>query len=379
MIARQIIWFVMAIVLLVACDDSFENVPRVTPAPESLWALVGIQIDLDRLRVLLARYPGKSFGPERIDRLSAEVVATSEYLTVRPLSDDELRAARYRVDLLSLSKGLIEADALASSGGIGGTTHAGALAGLNWIEDASEHLREDPLWPVKNPAEADRATLMAASHRDNIRRAIPAAALMRDGVTAASVQSGAIGLAQLARAGPAALGRLLGFLDGAEGGPAYVTASLAGGVGSIRVLSGTRALALTSEEVIALANAGALSSTALALYMAASDLHHICTDKNTISDKHGGPWTPRFNEIFKKAGMTLRDQANLVQIKAHRGPHPQAYHEAVMDEIRRATRSQMPGTSGYREALKRALANLAKEIRTPGSRLNRLITQTTSE
>lgn len=36
-------------------------------------------------------------------------------------------------------------------------------------------------------------------------------------------------------------------------------------------------------------------------------LHHICTNENCVSFLRGGPWTPRFEKLFKSAGMKLQD------------------------------------------------------------------------
>jgi len=376
---RRCTRFLLLALALASCDDSFEYAPRVTPASESLWLLVGLQMNLDRVRPYLAEHPGKSVRPERVDALSREVLATCEFLTAGPVGDDELRAARYRVDLIAVAWGLIQADLLASAGGVGGATHEATLHGLAWVSSGLAYLRQEPLWPVKNPEEADRISLMAVTHRDNLRRAIPAAAVMRDGVNAAALASGAITTVRLVGAGTAALGRVLGFLGEAGEGPAFVTAGLAGGIGSVQVLASGRTLALTTEEVIALANAGAISAGAFAVFMAASDLHHICTNKNSVSDRQGGPWTPRFEDFFKKAGMTLRDPENLVRIKAHRGPHPQAYHEEVMKALQEGTRGVRANTQEYRQALKETLTRLAKQIRTPGTRLNKLVTGVISE
>ena len=57
-------------------------------------------------------------------------------------------------------------------------------------------------------------------------------------------------------------------------------------------------------------------------------VHHIATNKNWDSPARGGPWSPRFEKLFKKAGMSLDDAANKVAVPGHRGPHPEAYHEA---------------------------------------------------
>jgi hypothetical protein len=103
-------------------------------------------------------------------------------------------------------------------------------------------------------------------------------------------------------------------------------------------------------------------------------VHHICTDKNTVSDAEGGPWTPRFEAIFKRAGMSLKDDpANLIRIRGHEGPHPRAYHEEVFQRVLRATRT-CRGEAGCREVLTGELRRIARELMTRGSELRRLLT-----
>ncbi|HEX5745767.1 MAG TPA: AHH domain-containing protein [Archangium sp.] len=103
------------------------------------------------------------------------------------------------------------------------------------------------------------------------------------------------------------------------------------------------------------------------------DIHHIATNKNDTSDARGGPWTPRFREIFEKAGMTMNDPANTVRVKGHRGPHPEQYHRQVRDVLKLAT-DDCVGVVQCRERLTRALWRLGVECSTPGTRLNQLIT-----
>ncbi len=55
-------------------------------------------------------------------------------------------------------------------------------------------------------------------------------------------------------------------------------------------------------------------------------IHHIATNKNSVSSVRGGPWTPRFERIFKRAGITLQNAVNKVRVWGHKGPHPEAYH-----------------------------------------------------
>src|SRR5262245_2854144 len=101
--------------------------------------------------------------------------------------------------------------------------------------------------------------------------------------------------------------------------------------------------------------------------------HHIATNKNWLSTARGGPWSPRFQKIFEKAGMTLEDAANKVRIPGHQGPHPEAYHQAIYDRLIAAT-SGLNGQA-YKERLIQELEKIAIEASTPGSPLNKLLTK----
>ncbi len=70
--------------------------------------------------------------------------------------------------------------------------------------------------------------------------------------------------------------------------------------------------------------------------------HHLATNKNELSATRGGPWTPLFDRLFAKAGMSLDDPANRVHsrlppssaphevLKGHRG-HMTRYYELLDD------------------------------------------------
>lgn len=103
--------------------------------------------------------------------------------------------------------------------------------------------------------------------------------------------------------------------------------------------------------------------------------HHLCTNKNDTSEVTGGPWTPRFEDLFARADMGLDDPANIVFLRDHKGPHPGEYHREVfrrLDDGLRACRSP----AECRAKLVRALDEIAAEICTPGSPLNKLATRT---
>jgi hypothetical protein len=102
------------------------------------------------------------------------------------------------------------------------------------------------------------------------------------------------------------------------------------------------------------------------------EIHHICTNKNDKSDTTGGPWTPIFQDIFRRAGMTLNDSANLVRIKGHKGSHTREYHTEVLDRINRAMRN-CRDVAQCRSALVGELNKIARDLTTPGTKLRKLI------
>lgn len=102
--------------------------------------------------------------------------------------------------------------------------------------------------------------------------------------------------------------------------------------------------------------------------------HHIATIANDKSSARGGPWTPRFRDIFAKGGMDLNDPANRMPLEGHFGPHPEEYHRIVRRQLLEAT-VDCRSIVECRASLTRALKNLSEQIATPGTKLNRLLTQ----
>jgi hypothetical protein len=70
----------------------------------------------------------------------------------------------------------------------------------------------------------------------------------------------------------------------------------------------------------------------------------------------------------------MNDKANIVPVAGHRGPHPEAYHRQVFETLRDAVASQR-SKHDKRVALIAKLNELAALIRTPGTDLNKLVTQ----
>ena len=107
------------------------------------------------------------------------------------------------------------------------------------------------------------------------------------------------------------------------------------------------------------------------------ETHHIATICNDKSTARGGAWTPRFRAIFARAGMTLDDLANKMPLPGHYGPHPERYHQIVLEELADAT-ATCRSVVVCRERLTRALKRLADQIATPGTELNQLVTRQSS-
>lgn len=141
-----------------------------------------------------------------------------------------------------------------------------------------------------------------------------------------------------------------------------------GEVGAVAVSGGAVTVALAPDAV-----AWTMAGTAAAPVDAEGHDHHIATNKWWKSTNKAGPWSPQFQAIFDKAGMTLNDPANIVRVKGHKGPHPQEYHEAIFQRLSDATEGCRT-MQRCREELAAELRDLAGEIGSPGSDLNRLVT-----
>jgi hypothetical protein len=79
-------------------------------------------------------------------------------------------------------------------------------------------------------------------------------------------------------------------------------------------------------------------------------------------------------EIFAKTGMSMEDPANKMPLPGHYGPHPERYHQIVFNALYDATRT-CRSVVDCRAALTDQLRRLAKQIATPGTELNRLVTR----
>ncbi|MDY7232538.1 AHH domain-containing protein [Hyalangium rubrum] len=165
-------------------------------------------------------------------------------------------------------------------------------------------------------------------------------------------------------------------------GSAQASAAGAARVGvRLTEVAQVEAVTVTADAVTIALAPNAVAATAQSMSGAASRPvdaeghdHHIATDKWTEATHSGGPWTPKFQKIFDRAGMSLNDPANIVRIRGHKGPHPQEYHEEIYRRLDDAT-TRCRTIQMCRQALEAELRALAEEISTPGTRLNRLVTR----
>ncbi|WP_342377242.1 AHH domain-containing protein [Myxococcus stipitatus] len=173
----------------------------------------------------------------------------------------------------------------------------------------------------------------------------------------------------------AAVGNTVGLAAKASRLPGSAQAALA-----VESQAGFQFAAVGSVRSVAVVADGftlALAPNALAMAsqgMKGGHRHHIATNKNDISSARGGPWTPEFRRLFRKAGMDLKDPENIVNVVGHQGPHPRRYHEFINERLRAAL-ARCRTVVDCRKDLTQELRILANEAQTPGTVLNRLLTR----
>ncbi|NTX09870.1 AHH domain-containing protein [Myxococcus sp. CA056] len=175
----------------------------------------------------------------------------------------------------------------------------------------------------------------------------------------------------------AAIGNTAGLAAKASRLPGSAQAAVA-----LETQAGYQYVAVGSVKSVAMAAEGftvalapnAVAMTARGMRGGRTRDHHLATDKNSVSIARGGPWTPRFKRIFKKAGMELKDPENIVPVEGHQGPHPQKYHELVFRRLDSAT-ARCRSVDECRNLLTKALQRLAREAVTKGTDINKLLTE----
>jgi hypothetical protein len=195
------------------------------------------------------------------------------------------------------------------------------------------------------------------------------------GKTVGSAVILAYGIASLAKG----IGAFLDELDDLARNFGTAMSGFGGGGGGVGVASRSAtaaAVAGRSGGVNPWAITGGVGSGANLLARANDpngDLHHIATDKNRVS---GNRWTTRFEELFNNADLSIStEDANIVRIYNHRGPHSDAYHSIVYQRLSASVEPFAPHTPEYTQALINGLDSIRTELLTPGSALRNMVTR----
>ena len=101
--------------------------------------------------------------------------------------------------------------------------------------------------------------------------------------------------------------------------------------------------------------------------------HRIATRTDLRAASAARPWTPRFEELFARAGMSLKDPLNLIYLQEHAVPHSEAYHQAIFERLQ-ATLEGCGDQGTCEGVLRMALRRLAAELCTPDTDLSSLVT-----
>lgn len=376
----------MSLTFVLAGCDLF-NVAD-TPAPATIEdsartiavSALRIELDVQSLRVAAGQLNGKTFNDQTFEELQGYIADAAERVVAgaEQGDNDALGAASATVHFAGITYDLLRIDYEVVVRGLAQVTRGSTNEAVNRALGTLRKIRDNPLWPQQDPAEVGHELSHLLIARTSLMASLPAASVMRSGVAAASVLTGALSAAALARAAPAAVARLAAWLRG-TGQPAaglvLAGEGAAGGVVGIQAVAGSSALVLTAAELQVLVEIGVVTAAAGILFaVAEGHWHHILTNKNWKSPRTGGPWSPAFETYLNGAGLKFSNPLNRVRVKGHRGPHPEAYHRYVFDQLELATTGLKPGTPEYREAVISVLKKLGKEVQTPGTRLNQLLT-----
>ena len=107
-------------------------------------------------------------------------------------------------------------------------------------------------------------------------------------------------------------------------------------------------------QLAAMVPGGRFPSAVKRMYKGLGDIHHIAT---VYAD-----FGVEFQALFKKAGMEINDFMNALPMPKHRGPHSQAYNDAVYDRLKAAIGSKTGDAA--KSAFVEELIRLRREIMT---------------
>jgi len=262
---------IATLLALLACEHIGEQPePRLRSKRESAVGLLRVELQLAALEDFLQHGPDVPDGRVRLEEvrfLRAHIARCERWLAETETDRRRLATAHVGLDLAGVGYDLVRVDLEATLRHLGGLARRSSNTGLEAIWRGIRSLERDP--STATSREMTAHLLLAEEQRDTLLATVPRANVLRPGVLAASHTSSAYSLAKAAMAAGPVLGRLAGFLTNPAGAAVGVEVS-AGGAAAVSVVASGGALVLTEVEVIALAQAGALSATAIQLAMMAN-------------------------------------------------------------------------------------------------------------
>jgi hypothetical protein len=99
-----------------------------------------------------------------------------------------------------------------------------------------------------------------------------------------------------------------------------------------------------------------------------NDCHHIVSVYSNLNRRFAKPWTVMSQGILNRAGIGLGSRVNKINLRIHKGPHPELYHQRVYERLAKAGR----GLSGekFQTAILGELDTIASELARYPSRLS---------
>jgi hypothetical protein len=110
---------------------------------------------------------------------------------------------------------------------------------------------------------------------------------------------------------------------------------------------------LTENEAKALINKAKHDAAQALANQVKTEIHHIASNK--------GAWEKRFAELFKKAGMSLDDAVNKMDLPFHNGRHIEEYHKFVYERLQKAIANKATEEEA-RKALTKELQKLREDL-----------------
>jgi hypothetical protein len=114
----------------------------------------------------------------------------------------------------------------------------------------------------------------------------------------------------------------------------------------------------TTEHVYRVGESGALVHNVCGIFRKFDGpIHHIATDKHSV-------FTPRFKELFDRAGLSLQSAWNRIRVPGHVGPHGDFYNRLVLQRLETAVGAK--SGSAAKSALIQELKSIRRDIRHNG-------------